>query len=342
MPSLLISPDPQNHVWTILALKSQNLSPHAPHWHQLSRPAAENHWHVSLDVPRTELEACYGALGRIQFAASPRYAELIQEAESEIAGWLTKFYEIGTFKNYLAMIRRFWAAYSGVEPRMLTRQQAQFFLDRLAGEGASASQLNLAINAVQMFFDRFQGLSVRFPRPPAAPRESNLLTHEEIEGLLQEAASLRERVMILLVYGSGLRVKELCQLRPEHLNPDSGQVMIGGKQARMVPLSKMLRAEWPEFRRRYCGEHWVFEGRDPAQPMEARSLQYAFRRMCQLAGLQTSITLQTLRHSYGVWLVSRGRSNQEIMARMGLQSANAVRMYRKWHEEMDGGVRSPI
>jgi integrase len=339
MSTLRITPRIPNHAWAIQTSAGYDLILHAGAPHDLAKSDVTGEWLISLDVPRGELEAIFGGFGAMEFVATKEYLQAVDAAETTLARALEPKVKRETVKSYLAAVRAFMYAYTGVCPPDLKPSQAEAYLHCMTKTGVSAAKRNLAVNALQFFFQALKGETVRFVRPDTDPRTPNLLYEGQIPVLLRAAPTLRDRLLILLSYGSGLRVAELCALRPAHIDVDRGKVRVPG-DGREVPLSDTLRTEWQEFCRHVCGEHWVFEGRDPAQPMEARSLQFAFRRICDLAGVGNEVTLQTLRHSHGVWLVGRHFTTHDIMERMGLQSANAVHTYRRWYRELHGG-RTP-
>lgn len=336
MSTLRITPRIPNHAWAIQTSAGYDLILHAGAPHDLAKSDVTGEWLISLDVPRQELEAIFVGFGAMEFVATKEYLQAVDAAETTLARALEPKVKRETVKSYLAAVRAFMYAYTGVCPPELKPSQAEAYLHCMAKTGVSAAKRNLVVNALQFFFQALKGETVRFVRPDTDPRTPNLLSEGQIPVLLRAAPTLRDRLLILLSFGSGLRVAELCALKPGQVD-DKNRILHVPGDGRVVPLADAIRQEWPEFRRHMCGEHWVFEGRDPAQPMEARSLQFAFRRICDLAGVGNEVTLQTLRHSHGVWLVGRHFTTHDIMERMGLQSANAVHTYRRWHKELHGG-----
>ncbi len=334
MYNLRITPNPQKAVWAIHTTTGYDLIQHAALPHELTKSDLTGEWLISIDVPKSELERLFSGLGPIQFVETEDYRPCVREAERLLADRLGENCEAGTRDNYFKSILNFWKEYPGIPPKQLTSDQAQAYLFFLASEKKTNSILNLVVSALKFFFRHQQGQSVSLQRPKHTPPAANVLAHTEIEKLLEAAEKLRDRFLVLLVYGSGLRVSELRQLEIDHLDLQAGKIRVPGKPDRWVPLSPNLQQAWREYKRSHCGERYVFEGQKPAQPMDTRTLQLAFQRLCNQAALTENPTLQTLRHSHGVWLVSRGHSNQQIMERMGLQSANAVRVYRKWYGEM--------
>jgi integrase/recombinase XerC len=87
--------------------------------------------------------------------------------------------------------------------------------------------------------------SRRLSAPRGEGRLPHVLKPEELEALLGEGAgtepiALRDGAVVELLYGSGLRVAELCGLRPSDVDVVRGQLLVWGKGAkqRQVPMSQ--------------------------------------------------------------------------------------------------------
>lgn len=74
------------------------------------------------------------------------------------------------------------------------------------------------------------GLQMRKPKAKDCLHQ-RILSEQEVQSMIAQELCLRNRVILLLLYASGLRVSELCQLTWKDLKPrgDSGQVTVLGK-----------------------------------------------------------------------------------------------------------------
>ncbi len=148
-----------------------------------------------------------------------------------------RHYSPHTEKAYLAWVRRLVAFCGRRHPIDLAAGDVSAFLLRVAGRGqASASTQNQAASAIAFLFRDVLGRSpagvVPLARARASARAPVVLTAAEVERLL---CALRgsNRILVALLYGSGLRLSECCRLRVRDLDFARRQVVVrGGKGAK--------------------------------------------------------------------------------------------------------------
>lgn len=117
-----------------------------------------------------------------------------------------------TIRMYSYYVRRYleWGG-------ELSARSALRFLARLRKEGYSNRSLNLVVQALRSYF-RFEGYDEEAEKlkPPKVPKSlPKSLTREEVRRLLSviPPTRKRDRLIFLLLYGAGLRVSELCNLK---------------------------------------------------------------------------------------------------------------------------------
>jgi site-specific recombinase XerD len=121
-----------------------------------------------------------------------------------------------TERSYLGWARRFLSKNPAVRPEDLGETEVGRFLSDLAETGVSASTQNQALNAVAFLFLHVLGRRlgmlegvVRAKRPHKLPV---VLSRNEVRDILERMDGT-PKLMALLLYGSGLRLMECCELR---------------------------------------------------------------------------------------------------------------------------------
>lgn len=133
------------------------------------------------------------------------------------------------------------------------------FLASLHDIGLAQSSQARCVAAIRSFFHYLHSQGY-IPADPAALIESpkagrklpDVLTLDEIEAMIaaippQKEESLRNHAIIEMLYGSGLRVSELCEMRISRYSASEGVVIIEGKGAkqRIVPVSEIAISSSP-------------------------------------------------------------------------------------------------
>ncbi|KPF65185.1 tyrosine recombinase XerC [Porphyrobacter sp. AAP60] len=184
------------------------------------------------------------------------------------------------------------------------------------------------------------------PRPVTPDEAENLTVL--VDGLAaKDWIGARDRAVLLLLYGSGLRIAEALSLTGR--DADTGDVLQvtgkGGKQ-RMVPVLPITRAAVAEYVR-LCP--WPLPANEPlfrgekGGPLSPGMVQRAMAQARRALGLPDTATPHALRHSFATHLLSAGadlRSLQELLGHASLGStqiytrvdaASLLENYRKAH-----------
>ena len=156
-------------------------------------------------------------------------------------------YSIRTEEAYVGWIRRFILFHGKRHPQEMGGREVEQFLTALAVERhVAASTQNQALAALLFLYQRVLEVpldrldAVRAKRPERLPV---VLSVDEVRAVLGRMTGV-SRMMAELMYGSGLRLLEVCRLRVKDLDFERGQIVVregkGGKD-RVVPLPRSLR-----------------------------------------------------------------------------------------------------
>ena len=176
------------------------------------------------------------------------------------------------------------------------------------------------------------------------PRKSKhlptVLTLEEVNAMmaaidLSTNEGHRNRAMMEMLYGSGLRVSELVNLRLSQIYLDEHYMLIEGKgsKQRLVPLSPVAE-EWFGY---WMQERstWPLkpESRDIAfvnrygRPLTRAMVFTIVRRLCAEAGITKTVSPHTLRHSFATHLLHNGADLRIIQQLLGHEDLATTEIY---------------
>lgn len=173
-------------------------------------------------------------------------------------------------------------------------------------------------------------LSKRLPKALPLEKLTALLDAPD----LSKPGGLRDRAVLELVYGAGLRVSEACELRLDELSLDSAMLRVTGKRGktRVVPLPQQtihwmrryLEAARPTLVRQPLAEVFVSER---GKRMCRQVVFDKLGRYARLAGIETSVSPHVLRHTYAVHLLEGGADLRAVQELLGHSSIATTQVY---------------
>jgi site-specific recombinase XerD len=177
------------------------------------------------------------------------------------------------------------AAYYQCPPDQLVNDQIQEYLRHIIEDRKLAwNTCNVVLCGLVCFYRSFlKWDESRLSIPPRT--KSNhlpiILSVDEVRTLLNAAINLKHHALLKTVYCAGLRVSEVVNLKPEHIESDPSRMLIRveqgkGKKDRYTVLTtdclETLREYWREFK----PEQWIFPGAIPGQPISKSTAQKIF------------------------------------------------------------------
>lgn len=164
--------------------------------------------------------------------------------------------------------------------------------------------------------------------------EPKALSLEEAERLIRASAgavaSRRDRLMVLLLYGCGLRTSELCALDVSDINQERHELVVQkakGDRPRSIPIPEGLYTELLAYLLDYGKRGPLFRTQVRRQRISAKDVGEVVSAAAQRAGLREGITPRTLRHSFATHLMDRGVDLAIIASLMGHRSPHETGVY---------------
>lgn len=229
----------------------------------------------------------------------------------------------------------------------ITQADITGFLCELHDMGIAPRSQARMIAGIRSFF-RFIRMEEYITTDPTALIESprlartlpDVLSIQEIDAMIaaipsDKAESLRNHAIIETLYGSGLRVSELIDLRISRIDFNESYTIVEGKgsKQRLVPLSPSAmeliseylpqRAAGPIKRE---GDDILFLNRRGA-PLTRVMVFYIIRDLAAAAGITKKVSPHTLRHSFATHLLEGGANLRAIQEMLGHESIATTEIY---------------
>lgn len=140
----------------------------------------------------------------------------------------------------------------------------------------------------------------------------------------------KHRVILRMLYATGLRVGELTQLKAEDI--DSKRMVIRvqsgkGKKDRYGVLSDELLAELRMYWTIYRPKVFLFEGMEPGTAIAIRTVQKVFQNACERSGIRRKVGVHVLRHCFATHLLEQGVDPITLKQLMGHANLSTTARY---------------
>ena len=255
-----------------------------------------------------------------------------------------------TVENYLRDIRRL-AQFADLKrartPASVSRALLRDFVFALKDLGLSSATIRRQVSATHTYFAFLVGEghltddpSDRMETPRKGRVLPEVLTVPEVEAMLAAPSAdhplaWRDRALLELAYGAGLRVGELCALGIPDLLLSDGLVRVFGKggKERLVPIGRKvvgpvsiyLNQTRPSLERGRGEGRVLLNAR--GGPLTRVGAWGIIKRVAQAAGLTRRVTPHTLRHSFATHLLEGGADLRAVQEMLGHVDLSTTQIY---------------
>ena len=241
-----------------------------------------------------------------------------------------KGYSTSTQDLYVRSVRQLCEHYNKPPGRITEEDLRDYFVYGKNVKKWSRSTSTVNLCGIKFFYEntiKRPWPTLSFIRPGHEKKLPVVLSRQEARNILSRIQLLRYRACLTTIYTCGLRLSEGTHLKVEDIDSARGFIHIRqskGKKDRMVPLPiktlALLREQWQSHRNKV----WIFPSGhngtkmpEAATPVSTSSVQKAFRRALNSAGINKKATVHTLRHSWATHLLEVGVNLRLIQTWLG-------------------------
>jgi integrase/recombinase XerD len=144
------------------------------------------------------------------------------------------------------------------------------------------------------------------------------------------ATARRDRLVILLLYGCGLRTNELCSLNVADVNRERHELVVTkakGDRPRSIPIPEALYTELLAYLLEHGKRGALFRTSIRRRRISSKDVCQIVTTVATRAGLRAGVTARTLRHSFATHLMDRGVDLAIIASLMGHRSPQETGVY---------------
>ena len=191
----------------------------------------------------------------------------------------------------------------------------------LIEKGFASSSVRIASAAIQFFTSCRSKVFI----PKKEKRLPVVLSKTEVNKMINALNNMKHRLVVALLYSSGLRLSELVNLRFCDINMVDSIIHVKdakGRKDRITVLSKKTRAM---IRKYAAGKKFLFEVN--GRKYSFKAVQEIVKRAAKLAGIKKRVTPHVLRHSFATHLLEEGVDIRYIQKLLGHSRLQTTQIY---------------
>lgn len=230
----------------------------------------------------------------------------------------------------------------------------QYILHLKQEKGLSAGTINNYISAIRFFHTHIllkEWNPNKIPRMtrirkfPVVPPKQDVLT------LLNRTTNLKHKAMLVLLYGSGLRVGEVAKLKIQDICSKSMRVRVDNakhntnrysilSEVALDVLRKYFRAYFPP--QSYKPDDWLFSGQTKSEHITVKTIKNTMIKLRSRLQLDSTISAHTLRHCFATHALEDGVDPVFIQQMLGHKNLQTTLTYLHMTSKSLMGINSPL
>jgi len=207
--------------------------------------------------------------------------------------------------------------------------------------------LNFNLSAIK-FFDRYvtkRNIVTEQKRPKRNKRLPVILSKSEVERIFKSIGNPKHRLLLMMVYASGLRVGEVVKLQREHIDFNRKVIIVDegkGKKDRHTIMSNTVKELIAQYYVQYNITDWLFPSYDKKKHITVRTAQHILKDAVKKAKIEKKASIHSLRHAFATHLMESGTDICYIRDLLGHSSLRTTEIYTHVAKKKLLSVTSPL
>lgn len=249
-----------------------------------------------------------------------------------------------SIKSYVSCLALFLSKMTKEHPIHVNETDIKEYL----GQFSEPNYQRSAHSAIKKFYEICLGQKDKFRHIPYCQKSKKLpivLSQDEVQRIFNACTNLKHRAIMALLYGCGLRVSEIINLKPQHI--DSSRMVINviqakGKKDRQVMLPENLLTILRDYYKQYRPKEYLFNGQKSLQ-YSSRSINEFLKAYAIKAGVKNKrIYAHLYRHTSFTHLVENGTDINLIQKIAGHANVKTTLIYTHISHNIISKIQSPL
>jgi len=244
-----------------------------------------------------------------------------------------------TIKSYRHTIKHFldFARHKGLNEKTAK----EYSLKNLEKKNPSTVSHNISV--LSFFFEKILNQKINIPHPKRNKTIPEVLTKDEMKRLIEVTHNIKHKLIIKLLYGCGLRVSEIVNLKKPNFNfnEDLIHIKLGkGKKDRFVKIPEILKQELINYSN--LNDNEIFFVSTRGRKLTTATIQKIIKNSSKKAEIKKNISPHTLRHSFATHLLEQGTDLRIIQKLLGHSDIKTTQIYLKVSNQSIKNIKTPL
>jgi len=237
--------------------------------------------------------------------------------------------------------------YTKKEPEDITEDDIKDFLGyKLSDDSVSNATIALIKAALKFFYTEILKRNIsQIKTPKRSQKLPVVLSQIEIKNLIDKTENLKHRLIIELLYSTGLRLTECINLKYSDLdlNDGIGWVRLGkGSKDRIFIISEIFKKDLLDYKEKNSSDGRGYIFLVNGKKMTYRGIQHAIKISAERAGIDKPVHVHTLRHSFATHLLENGVDIRKIQKLLGHSNLQTTQIYTQVSSDEIKKIKSPL
>lgn len=273
--------------------------------------------------------------------------------------WIKKLHQVlilkeygkGTLRNYVQEMTLLFKYCHSKEVEHITQQDIEQYLMYIKEvHKVGRAKCRSVAQSCSFFFKRVLQVGYIVPSNLYPKKQfllPDIMSEDQVNQLMRTRLNLKEKCVVGLLYGSGMRISEVCNLRVKDIESGEKRIKVyqgkGGKDRyTLLPASLIgdMRNYYIESGK---PKEYFFTSKQTKQAHSIRAMQVVVNNAMVKAGYERGkYTAHTLRHSFATHMLNTGNNIHVIKTLLGHSKIETTMVYLHLQRHTQLGIVSPL
>ncbi len=266
--------------------------------------------------------------------------ELLKDLEENLK---LKNYSNQTIKSYLIHVKKYLEFLEKINSNQEPSSEnvKKYILKKLKEN--EPSSVGHCVFALKYFFKEILNQELDIPNPKRNKKIPDILSIDEIKRMIDSTNNIKHRLIIKLLYGCGLRVSEIINLKKRDLNFEENLIKINlakGKKDRFVKIPFSIKEELKSYILLSLGDY-LFESIRNGK-LTKKTIGKIVENSAKKAQIKKRVYPHLLRHSFATHLLEQGTDLRIIQKLLGHSDIKTTQIYTQISQASIKNIKSPL